>query len=359
MSQSAAHFAQKHLYSGTRGFSTELRGRHSRGRRGRFSSGGRHFQHFGNSNKPLRQICGRTGHIALKCYHCFDLRYQNSCSSAVSADDASMTVKSHYSGSGKLALGDGSQLSISHVGHFNIPASKPLKLPNILLVPSITKNLVRISKLTLENDVVIEFDSSCSYVKDKSSKAVLLHGILKNGLYQLHIPPAPALVTSAPRPLSLITSTVTAPNISTAHNVSQTTDMSDSCNSATSSSCNAQHVVALWHNRLGHPNRMVLNKVLTQLNLHNLSHTTPLFCDACQYGKLHQHSFPLSDQHTTKPFQIAHSNVWGPAPHLSLDGYKYYVSFVDDFTRYTWIFRLRLKSEVPSVFLHFNTMVKK
>ena len=67
----------------------------------------------------------------------------------------------------------------------------------------------------------------------------------------------------------------------------------------------------------------------------------------------------LSDQHTTKPFQIVHSNVWGPAPHLSLDGYKYYVSFVDDFTRYTWIFPLRLKSEVPSVFLHFNTMVKK
>ena len=123
--------------------------------------------------------------------------------------------------------------------------------------------------------------------------------MLKNGLYQLHIPPAPALVTSAPHPLSLITSTVTAPNISTvqsisiAHNVSQTTDMSDSCNSATSSSCNAQHVVAFWHNRLGHPNLMVLNKVLTQLNLHSLSHTTPLFCDACQYGKLHQHSFPV------------------------------------------------------------------
>ena len=135
--------------------------------------------------------------------------------------------------------------------------------------------------------------------------------------------------------------------------------MSDSCNSATSSSCNAQHVVALWHNRLGHPNRMGLNKELTRLNLHSLSHTTPLFCDACQSGKLHQHSFPLSYQHTTKPFQIVHSDVWGPSPHLSLDGNKYYVSFVDDFTRYTWIFPLRLKSEVPSMFLYFNTMVKK
>ena len=71
-----------------------------------------------------------------------------------------MTAKSYYSGNGKLALGDGSQLFISYIGHFNLPGFKPLHLRNILLVPSITKNLISISKFTLENDVIVEFDSA-------------------------------------------------------------------------------------------------------------------------------------------------------------------------------------------------------
>ena len=66
----------------------------------------------------------------------------------VTANGASMAIKSNYSGSGKLTLGDGSQLSIFYIGHLNIPALTPLQLRNILLVPSITKNLISIFKLT-------------------------------------------------------------------------------------------------------------------------------------------------------------------------------------------------------------------
>ena len=57
-----------------------------------------------------------------------------------------------------------------------------------MLVPSITKNLISIFKFTLENNVTLEFDSTCCYIKDKQSKKVLLQGALKNGLYQLHLP---------------------------------------------------------------------------------------------------------------------------------------------------------------------------
>ena len=85
-----------------------------------------------------------------------------------------MTTKSAYSGSDKLALGDGSQLFISHIGHLALPTSKPLRLKDILLVPSITKNLLNKSKFTLENDVIVEFNSDCCYVKDNQLKAVLL-----------------------------------------------------------------------------------------------------------------------------------------------------------------------------------------
>ena len=74
---------------------------------------------------------------------------------------------------------------------------------------------------------------------------------------------------------------------------------------------------------------------------------------------MHQNSFPSSPSHTTEPFQIVHSDVWGPAPHLSLDGYRYYVSFVDDFTRYIWLYSLRQKSDAMAAFAHFNKMVER
>ena len=50
-----------------------------------------------------------------------------------------MTAKSYYSGNDKLILGDGSQSSISHIGHLTLSTPKSLKLKNILLGPSITK----------------------------------------------------------------------------------------------------------------------------------------------------------------------------------------------------------------------------
>ena len=75
--------------------------------------------------------------------------------------------------------------------------------------------------------------------------------------------------------------------------------------------CNTQSLLTLWHSRLGHPNRLVLNKVLSQLNIDVSSYAVVKFCDACQYGKLHQASFPPTLLHTTAPFQIIHSDVWG------------------------------------------------
>ena len=59
---------------------------------------------------------------------------------SVTSYGSSLAIKSDYSVKSKLTLGDGSQLSISHIDHINLPSSKPLKLRNILLVPSITKN---------------------------------------------------------------------------------------------------------------------------------------------------------------------------------------------------------------------------
>ena len=64
--------------------------------------------------------------------------------------------------------------------------------------------------------------------------------------------------------------------------------------------------------------------------------------------------------------ELIHTDLWGPSPTISRNGYKYYISFIDDYSRYTWIYPLKLKSEAFEVFKlfklqrenQFNTKVK-
>jgi hypothetical protein len=60
-------------------------------------------------------------------------------------------------------------------------------------------------------------------------------------------------------------------------------------------------------------------------------------CGACQQGKSHQLAFPKSVSMSQAPLELIHSDVWGPAP-MSVGRKIYYVSFVDDFSKYTWIY---------------------
>jgi transposase InsO family protein len=113
----------------------------------------------------------------------------------------------------------------------------------------------------------------------------------------------------------------------------------------------------LWHMRLGHPQHRVLHNVLNRLSV---SHTLPMsnnFCKHCVMGKMTQLPFSASNSCTKFPLEIVHSDVWGPAPIDSINGHRYYVIFVDDFSRFTWFFPLKHKSQVLASFQHFkNTM---
>ena len=66
---------------------------------------------------------------------------------------------------------------------------------------------------------------------------------------------------------------------------------------------------------------------------------------------------PFQKSHFTasSPFELVHSNLWGPAPITSVNGFNYYVLFVDHFTRFTWIYLLQSKSEVFDKFVGMAT----
>ena len=77
-------------------------------------------------------------------------------------------------------------------------------------------------------------------------------------------------------------------------------------------------------------------------------------CDACCSSKSHKQPFNISMHKSTRPLELIHLEVWGPAPVTSHFGFQYYVIFVDDFSKYTWLFPLKNKSVVLNTFTEFH-----
>uniref|UniRef100_A0A803P365 Retrovirus-related Pol polyprotein from transposon TNT 1-94-like beta-barrel domain-containing protein n=1 Tax=Cannabis sativa TaxID=3483 RepID=A0A803P365_CANSA len=103
-----------------------------------------------------------------------------------------------YGGSDQLYMGDGTGLSIKHVGQSFFLAknsSEPLVLNNLLHVLEITKNIISVSIFARDNNVFFEFHADMYCVKDNLTHTTLLMGKHKNGLYSFdsshvqYIPP--------------------------------------------------------------------------------------------------------------------------------------------------------------------------
>jgi hypothetical protein len=86
------------------------------------------------------------------------------------------------------------------------------------------------------------------------------------------------------------------------------------------------------------------------------SHKT--LCDACQQAKSHQLPYSRSSSESSVPLELVFSDVWGPAID-SVGRKNYYVSFIDDFSKFTWIYLIKYKSEVFQKFKEFQNLVER
>jgi hypothetical protein len=82
------------------------------------------------------------------------------------------------------------------------------------------------------------------------------------------------------------------------------------------------------------------------------------FCEHCIYGKQSLVRFPSGVTREKWILELVHSDVFGPVSVPSLGGSMYYVSFIDDFSRKTWIYFLRKKSKVFEKFKEFKSLVE-
>ena len=81
-------------------------------------------------------------------------------------------------------------------------------------------------------------------------------------------------------------------------------------------------------------------------------------CKGCVKGKNIKKTFPRSKRKAKGILEIIHSTVCGSMSSNSLSGYVYYVSFIDDFSRNTWIYFLKIKDEIFSKFKEFKALIE-
>jgi hypothetical protein len=131
--------------------------------------------------------------------------------------------------------------------------------------------------------------------------------------------------------------------------------------SPVSSACAASStsLFAQWHHHLGHLSDPRLSTLLHRCLLGSISGRESLdHCQGCQLGKQVQLPYPSSEIVSQRPFDLVHSNVWGPAPFVSKGGHKYYIIFIYDFAHHTWIYFMKHHSEALSIYKNFSAMIR-
>lgn len=112
----------------------------------------------------------------------------------------------------------------------------------------------------------------------------------------------------------------------------------------------------LWHRCLGHPDSRILHYALKNNDIHFVSSNKK--CLDYLANKSHKLPFHKSSLSSSQPLQFIYSDVMGPVPIQSINGFSHYVIFIDLYSRYVWLYPIKFKSDVSSIFPTFKSMVE-
>jgi len=238
--------------------------------------------------------------------------------SHMTTDKGTLSSYFYSSKNHNIVVGNGHLIPICGHGSTTLsPPNPSLHLNNVLHAPKLIKNLVSVRKFTSDNFVSIEFDPFGFSVKDLRTGNHLMRCNSSGDLYP--ILPKNQAISPLTFPSAFI---ALSPN--------------------------------LWHNRLGHPGATSFLRHQNFINCNKNSHN---FCTSCPLGKHVQLSFHASCSFTELPFDIIHNDIW-TSPISSSFGHRYYVLFLDDFSKFLWTFPISKKSQVFFIFQSFKTLIK-
>ena len=121
---------------------------------------------------------------------------------------------------------------------------------------------------------------------------------------------------------------------------------------------------SLWHRQFCHLNKGDVHKLLSGalvsgITVKSKRDSMDPICESCLAGKQHRTAVPLIAQNrATKPLELVHSDLHGPLPVQSRNHYKYWIVFIDDFSRYWTVAPLKAKSDAFAAFVTFKAMAE-
>ncbi|XP_022014149.1 uncharacterized protein LOC110913635 [Helianthus annuus] len=182
---------------------------------------------------------------------------------------------------------NGTKAKVPKIG--SIKLAENVVLNDVFFVPTYSVNLLSVYKLSKDNQITVIFNENTCLLQDSKSGRILVTGKHDNGLYFL-------------------------------------TKGGNSVNLCFNSLNNSN----LWHSRLGHPADQILSILKDDLGVVDVAKHP---CETCHRAKQVRVPFPLSEHKTKNVGDIVHLDVWGPYKVTSRDGFKYFLTVVDDYSR--------------------------
>ena len=172
-------------------------------------------------------------------------------------------------------------------------------------MPQFRFNLLSVSALTTNSLLMVNFSSNSVLIQDLN-KRMIGRGDKADGMYVLDVSKL-GLQSTLPNNVHALVNKVSA------------------------------HT---WHNRLGHLSNQRLDLLKHQLNCSSsLCNNEP--CYICPLAKQKRLPFGSSNNLSSCPFDLIHCDTWGPFHLPSHTGHRYFLTIVDDCTRFTWLFLLK------------------
>lgn len=225
-----------------------------------------------------------------------------------------------------VVLADGKKLAVHGIGSCHINCLGPedtvnqMILTKVLFIPELAANLISVGKICKAGGKVIFDDAGCTI--NSHGKAIAVAPLV-NGLYHLKIIENVQAVAEK-------------------HHNSQ--------------------CLHEWHRKLGHRDPEAIHNLERRdlaLGIKIQDCGIRVQCECCIQGKMARVPFPKkAKKQSENILDLIHTDICGPMQTVTPGGNRYFLTVIDDFSRYSWVYLLQMKSEAVDCIKNFVQLMK-